>query len=39
VTHDRAQAQRMAPRVMVIEAGRLKRIGPIEEVLRAERMG
>ena len=39
VTHDHAQAQRMARRVMVIEAGRLKRIGPIEEVLRAERMG
>ena len=36
VTHDLAQAERMARRVMVIERGRLKRIGPIEEVLRAE---
>ncbi len=39
VTHDSAQAERIARRVMVIEAGRLKRIGPIEEVLHAEGMG
>jgi putative ABC transport system ATP-binding protein len=39
VTHDHAQAERVAGRVMVLEAGRLKRIGPIEEVLRAEGMG
>jgi putative ABC transport system ATP-binding protein len=38
VTHDLAQATRLARRVMVIEAGRLKRIGPLEEVLRAEGM-
>lgn len=38
VTHDLAQAARLARRVMVIEAGRLKRIGPLEEVLRAEGM-
>ncbi len=39
VTHDHAQAARIARRVMVIQAGRLKRIGPLEEVLRAEGMG
>jgi putative ABC transport system ATP-binding protein len=39
VTHDQAQAARMARRVMVIEAGRLVRIGPLEEVLRAQGMG
>lgn len=38
VTHDLAQAARLARRVMVIEAGRLKRIGPLREVLRAEGM-
>jgi putative ABC transport system ATP-binding protein len=38
VTHDLAQAARLARRVMVIEAGGLKRIGPLEEVLRAEGM-
>lgn len=39
VTHDQAQAARMARRVMVMEAGRLVRIGPLEEVLRAQGMG
>ena len=38
VTHDLAQAERMARRVMVIEGGRLVRIGPIQEVLRAQGM-
>jgi putative ABC transport system ATP-binding protein len=37
VTHDIAQAARMATRVLVMESGRLKRIGPAEEVLNAER--
>ncbi len=36
VTHDLAQAERMARRVMVIERGRLTRIGSIQEVLRAQ---
>jgi putative ABC transport system ATP-binding protein len=35
VTHDVAQATRMASRAMVLESGRLLRIGPIPEVLRA----
>jgi len=39
VTHDVAQAERIARRLMVIQAGRLKRIGPLDEVLRAEGMG
>lgn len=38
VTHDMAQAARMATRVLVMESGRLKRIGPTEEVLNAERI-
>ncbi len=38
VTHDTAQAARMATRVLVMESGRLKRIGPTEEVLSAERI-
>jgi len=38
VTHDLAQAARLARRVLVIEAGRLKRIGPLEEVLGAADM-
>ncbi len=35
VTHDREQAVRMAHRVMVMEQGRVVRIGPMKEVLRA----
>lgn len=35
VTHDLDQANRMAKRAMVMEAGQLVRMGPIEEVLRA----
>lgn len=37
VTHDTAQAARLAQRVMVIEGGKLGRIGPLQEVLGAER--
>lgn len=36
ITHDMAQAARLAQRVMVIEGGRMTRLGPVEEVLRAE---
>jgi putative ABC transport system ATP-binding protein len=36
VTHDLAQAQRLATRALVLEGGRVRRIGPVEEVLRAE---
>jgi putative ABC transport system ATP-binding protein len=36
VTHDTAQAARMANRVMVLEAGRLVKISPVEEVRNAE---
>ncbi|MEJ2263477.1 MAG: phosphate ABC transporter ATP-binding protein [Anaerolineales bacterium] len=35
VTHDLDQASRMAERAMVMEAGQLIRMGPIEEVLHA----
>ncbi len=35
VTHDRAQAARMADRVMVMEAGRMRKIGTVAEVLGA----
>jgi putative ABC transport system ATP-binding protein len=35
VTHDTAQAARMAERVLLLEAGRVVRIGPISEVLHA----
>ena len=35
VTHDLAQAARMATRVMMLERGRLTRIGTVEEVLHA----
>ena len=35
VTHDRAQALRMATRVMVMEHGRMSALGPVEEVLHA----
>lgn len=37
VTHDTAQAARVAQRVMVIESGKLSRIGSLQEVLGAER--
>lgn len=36
VTHDMAQAARIANRVMVVNAGRVVRIGQVEEVLNAE---
>ena len=36
VTHDLAQAARVAARVAIFKAGRLLRIGPTEEVLGAE---
>ncbi len=35
VTHDIAQAARMATRVMMLERGRATRIGTVEEVLHA----
>jgi putative ABC transport system ATP-binding protein len=35
VTHDLDQANRMAKRAMVMEAGQLVRVGPVEEVLHA----
>ena len=35
VTHDFAQAERMATRVMVLQRGRKIRIGPVAEMLRA----
>ena len=35
VTHDMAQAARMANRVMILEGGRVVRIGSVEEVLHA----
>ncbi|MBV9573321.1 MAG: ATP-binding cassette domain-containing protein [Acidobacteriales bacterium] len=35
VTHDKAQALRMADRALVLENGRMKRIGPAAEVLHA----
>jgi putative ABC transport system ATP-binding protein len=36
VTHDLAQAARVAKRAAVLRSGRLARIGPVQEVLRAE---
>ena len=36
VTHDMAQAARIATRVLVLEAGRMVRIGPVREVLHAD---
>ena len=36
VTHDNAQALRMANRAMVMEKGRLVAVGPVQEVLSAE---
>jgi putative ABC transport system ATP-binding protein len=35
VTHDVAQAMRLADRALVLEQGRIVRAGPVEEVLRA----
>ena len=35
VTHDKAQAARLAQRALLIEAGRIVRSGPVEEVLHA----
>jgi putative ABC transport system ATP-binding protein len=35
VTHDTAQARRLAGRALLLEAGRIVRIGPINEVLHA----
>ncbi len=35
VTHDTAQAARLAARVVLLEAGRVVRVGPINEVLHA----
>jgi putative ABC transport system ATP-binding protein len=37
VTHDTAQAARIAQRVMLIENGKLSRIGSLQEVLGVER--
>ncbi len=36
VTHDMAQAARLATRVLVLAAGRVRRVGSVPEVLRAE---
>jgi putative ABC transport system ATP-binding protein len=36
ITHDLAQAARVASRVLVLERGRVRRIGPLREVLREE---
>jgi putative ABC transport system ATP-binding protein len=36
VTHDMAEAARVAHRVLILEGGRLKRIGPLREVLDVE---
>jgi len=35
VTHDTAQAERLAQRAVLMEAGRMIRIGPVQEVLHA----
>jgi ABC-type sulfate/molybdate transport systems ATPase subunit len=35
VTHDTAQAARVANRVMILEVGQAVRIGSVEEVLHA----
>jgi ABC-type proline/glycine betaine transport system ATPase subunit len=35
VTHDFAQAMRMATRVMVLQTGRMIRFGPVGEILHA----
>ncbi len=36
VTHDRQQAERFAERVMLLDHGRMTRIGSVQEVLRAQ---
>jgi len=36
ITHDLAQAARVATRVLVLDRGRVRRIGPLRDVLRAE---
>jgi len=36
VTHDREVAARLADRILVLERGRVKRIGPLREVLNVE---
>lgn len=36
VTHDTKQAERFADRVLLLERGRVKRLGPVREVLGAE---
>jgi ABC-type sulfate/molybdate transport systems ATPase subunit len=36
ITHDLAQAARVAARVLVLRAGRVERAGPVKEILRAE---
>ena len=35
VTHDTAQAERLAQRALLLEAGKIVRIGPVQEVLHA----
>jgi len=35
VTHDTAQAERLAQRALLLEAGRIVRIGTVQEVLHA----
>jgi putative ABC transport system ATP-binding protein len=35
VTHDRAQARRLAGRVLLVETGRIVRVGPVNQVLHA----
>jgi len=35
VTHDLAQAARLAQRALMLEAGRIVRMGSVQEVLRA----
>ncbi len=35
VTHDRAQAERLAQRALLLQAGRIVRVGPASEVLHA----
>ena len=36
ITHDLAQAARVAARALVLRAGRVERAGPVKEILRAE---
>jgi ABC-type glutathione transport system ATPase component len=35
VTHDTAQARRLAERALLVEAGRVVRVGPVSQVLHA----